>query len=102
MHIGQKVNIGRISKIVNFHLNDLKFEEDLYFRSLNSTSQLFFFGQICFMDFASIVLYTTSSSCLFVCLVVRLCAGYLKKLWTDLDETWWVSWLGVKNKPIKF
>ena len=41
VNIGQKVNIGRISKIANFHLIDLKFEEGLYFRSLYSTSQLF-------------------------------------------------------------
>ena len=41
MNIGQKVNIGRISKIVNFHPIDLKFEEDLYFTSLNSTGKLF-------------------------------------------------------------
>ena len=30
-----------ISKILNFHQIDLKFEVDLYFRSLNSTRQLF-------------------------------------------------------------
>ena len=29
-------------KILNFHPIDLKFEEDLYFRSRNSTCQLFF------------------------------------------------------------
>ena len=29
-------------------------------------------------------------------------AGYLKKLWTDSDETWWVSWFGGRNKLIKF
>ena len=39
---GQKVNNWyEISKILNFQPIDLKFEEDLYFRSLNSTSQLF-------------------------------------------------------------
>ena len=38
--MGQKVNIGRISKIVNFQPIDLKFEEDLYFRSQTSTNQL--------------------------------------------------------------
>ena len=36
-----KDNIGRISKIVNFHPIDLKFEEKLQIWSLNSTSQLF-------------------------------------------------------------
>ena len=51
-------------------------------------------GQICSMEFASIELCTTPSSCL--CLFVCLCAGYLKKLWTDSDETWWTGWaLGV-------
>ena len=35
-------NLGGISKILNFHPIDLKFEEDLYFTSLNSSSQLFF------------------------------------------------------------
>ena len=43
-HIGQKVNIGRISKIITFHPIDLKFEEDLYCRSLNSTTN-YFWGQ---------------------------------------------------------
>ena len=33
-------NLGGISKILNFHPIDLKFEKDLYFRSLNSTNQL--------------------------------------------------------------
>ena len=59
---GQKINTGRISKIVNFHMIDLKFGEDLHIWSLNSTTN-YFWGQICFMDFASIVLCTTSSSC---------------------------------------
>ena len=35
-------NLGEISKILNFHPIDLKFEEDLYFRSRNSNNQLFF------------------------------------------------------------
>ena len=34
-------NIGEVSKILKFHPIDLKFEEDLYFRSMKSTSQLF-------------------------------------------------------------
>ena len=34
-------NFGGISKILNFHQNDLKFEEDLYFRSLNSEPIIF-------------------------------------------------------------
>ena len=48
VNIKQKVNIGPRSttkvvfrKFLNFHPIDLKFEEDLYFMSLNSTSQLF-------------------------------------------------------------
>ena len=61
-----EVNIGRISKIVNFHPIDLKFGEELYIWSINSTTD-YFWGQICFMDFASIVLCTTSFSYLFVC-----------------------------------
>ena len=32
----------------------------------------------------------------------RYIAGYLKKLWTDQNTTWWMSWLGDKNKPIWF
>ena len=35
---------GRISKIINSHLIDLKFEEDLDIRSLNSTTN-YFWGQ---------------------------------------------------------
>ena len=48
VNIGQKVqhwpkvnNLGEISEILIFHPIDLKFEEDIYFRSLNSTSQSF-------------------------------------------------------------
>ena len=37
-NIGQKVNIGQISKIVNFHHIYLKFEEELHIWSFNSTS----------------------------------------------------------------
>ena len=33
--------------------------------------------------------YVFTPVCLSVCLSVCLCAGYLKKLWTDLVETWW-------------
>ena len=63
--MGQNINIGQLSKIVNFHPIDLKFEEDLRIWSLNSTTN-YFLGQICFMDFASLhdVLF------LFVCLLV--------------------------------
>ena len=28
--------------------------------------------------------------------------GYMKKLWMDSDETWWMSWVVDKNKPIIF
>ena len=48
VNIGQKVNIGRISKIVNFHPIHLKFKELLHVWSLNSTAN-YFLGQICFM-----------------------------------------------------
>ena len=34
-----------MSKILNIHPIDLKFEEDLYFRSLNSMNRYFFLGQ---------------------------------------------------------
>ena len=93
---GQKVNIVRISKIVNFHPIHLKFKEDLQIWSLNSTTN-YFWGQICFMDFASVVLCTMSS-----CLSVCLCTGYLKKLWTDSDETWWTGWMCRKDQLIRF
>ena len=39
--MGQKVNIGRISKIDHFHPIDFKFEEHLHIRSLNSTTNYF-------------------------------------------------------------
>ena len=35
---------------------------------------------------------------LFVC----LCAGYLKKLWMDSDETWWTVWVCDHNKLFDF
>jgi len=34
-------NLGDTSKILNFHLIDLKFEKDLYITLLNSNGQLF-------------------------------------------------------------
>ena len=41
INIKQKVNIGRICKIVSFHPIDLKFEEDLHIWSLNSSTTYF-------------------------------------------------------------
>ena len=35
-------------------------------------------------------------------LSVCLCAGYLKKLWTDPDETWWTRWVCDKEELIQF
>ena len=57
-------NFGDISKILNFHPIDLKCEDHLHIRSLNSTTN-YFWGQICFLDFATILL-CMMSSCLFV------------------------------------
>ena len=37
-----------------------------------------------------------------VCLFVCLCAGYLEKLWTDSDETWWTGWMCGKYQLIQF
>jgi len=36
--VGQKANLGRFSKILKFHPIDLKFEQDLQIRSMNSTT----------------------------------------------------------------
>uniref|UniRef100_A0A8C4QSB1 Uncharacterized protein n=1 Tax=Eptatretus burgeri TaxID=7764 RepID=A0A8C4QSB1_EPTBU len=43
-------------------------------------------------------------SCLSVCLPLFgcLCAGYLKKLWTDLHEIWWAGWVCDKDELIRF
>ena len=46
--------------------------------------------------------YVFSPFSLFVCLSVCLCAGYLKKLWTDLDETWWTSWVCDEEELVQF
>ena len=35
-------------------------------------------------------------------LCVYLCAGYLKKMWTDLDEIWWLGWVCDKDEVIRF
>ena len=32
----------------------------------------------------------------------RYIARYFKKLWAGYDKTWWMSWEGDKNKPIRF
>ena len=37
-----------------------------------------------------------------ICLFVCLCAGYLKRLWTDSDETWWTGCVCDKNELIRF
>jgi len=39
---------------------------------------------------------------LFVCLFVFLCTGYLKKLWTALDEMSWTGSVCDKDKLIRF
>ena len=64
-HRPKVINLGGISKTLNFHPIHLKFEEDLHIRSLNSTTN-YFWDQICFMDFASIMalLHTNSAWCL--------------------------------------
>ena len=99
VHIGQKVNIGQISKIVNFHPIHLKFDEELHIWSLNWTTY-YFWGQICFVDFASIVLCMTYSSCsggrwstLIVGFSVCVCKARLHNTnqQTNFDETWRTS-----------
>jgi len=37
-----------------------------------------------------------------VCLFVCLRAGYLKKVWTDSDEAWWIGWVGDKDELTRF
>ena len=66
VNLDQMVNRDWISKIVNFHPIHLIFEEELHIWSLNSTTN-YFWGQICFMDFTSIMLCMTFLVCLFVC-----------------------------------
>ena len=39
---------------------------------------------------------------LYVCLIVCLCARYLKKWWTDSDETWRTGWVCGKDELIRF
>ena len=46
--------------------------------------------------------YVFTLFCLFVYLFVRLCAGYLKKLLTNSDETWWTRWVCDKDELIQF
>ena len=103
VNFSQKVNIGQISKVVNFHQIALKFEETLQIWSLNSNTN-YFLGQICFMHLASVVLCMTSSSSssLFVCLFVCLCARYLKKLCMYPTESLCTRWVCDKNKLIRF
>ena len=42
--------------------------------------------------------YVFTPYCLFVC----LCAGYLKKLWTDPDEILWTDWVCDLDELIRF
>ena len=42
------------------------------------------------------------SVCLSVCFFVCVRAGYLKRLRTDLDETWWRGWVCDKEKLSRF
>jgi len=50
--------------------------------------------------------YAFTPLCLFVglsvCLSVCLCAGYLKKLWTDSDEILWTGSVCNKDELIRF
>ena len=44
--------------------------------------------------------YVFTPLCLFVCLSV--CCGYLKKLWTDLDEICWTGWCVTTKRLFDF
>ena len=46
--------------------------------------------------------YVFTLFCLFFCLFVCLFAGYLKKLWIDLDEIWWAGWVCDKEELVQF
>ncbi len=46
-------------------------------------------------------MFSPLSLCLSVCFFVCV-AGYLKKLWTDPDETWWTGWVCEKDELIGF
>ena len=46
--------------------------------------------------------YVFTPFCLFVCLFICLCAGYLKKLWTDSDEILWTCWVCDNEELIQF
>ena len=41
VNIGQNIDMGQISKIVNFHPNELKFKQDFHISSLNKTTDSF-------------------------------------------------------------
>ena len=43
------------------------------------------------------VMFSSLCVCLFVC----SCTGYLKKLWTDLDEMLWMGWVCDKDEMIR-
>ena len=94
VHISQTVNIGQISKIVNFHPIDFDFEEELHIWSMNSPTK-YFWGQIRFVHFASIMLCTTSSSwflhlsCLFACRFSGMLQ--LQKILLAYQK-WWYLW----------
>ena len=98
--ISQKNNRGQISKIVNFHPIHLKFEYELHIWSLNSTSN-YFWGQICFMDFASIMHSMASSSYLFVCVqdISNSCWRILTKLGGEVWCITWTNWFNFVEDP---
>ena len=63
----------------------------MFFRKKCLWIYIFRFGKILFTLGVTLVH-------LFVC----LCAGYLKKLWTDPDEILWIGWVCDKDERITF
>ena len=52
----------------------------------------------CFRPCRFVCLFIYLFVCLSICLFVCLSAGYLKKLQTEWDETWWVGWVCDREK----
>ena len=63
-------------------------------------------AEVCALPSALLVTSATEVEGIYVftpfCLSVCLCTGYLKKLCTDLDETWWTFWVCDKEELIRF
>ena len=76
-----------------------KFNLLFYMRSHDPSAKYLWLHQVIFTSATkSEGGYVFTPLSLFVC----LCVGYVTKLWTDSNESWWTGWVCDKEELIQF